>query len=76
MVKAPGRVKGLSKLTEIQKILFENTYTRHMLAMGTEMREKFEGKIKEVKWDAKENCLKVYYKEGTWWHYDTRGCWY
>jgi ribosomal protein L44E len=68
--------QGKSQLTPEQLELFERTYARHMSGFGTEARKKYEGKVKTVKWDAKERCLKVYYENGEWWHYGTDGTWW
>lgn len=71
-------VKGFSKLTEQQKQLFQRVYKNHMAAFGTEKRKKYAvDQLKEIKWDQRENCLKVYWKgDRDWYHYDTKGCWY
>lgn len=71
-------IKGYAKLTEIQKELFERTYETHLVMMGEGMRKKYgREKLKEIKWDKEENCLKVYWKGDTnWFHYTTNGTWY
>jgi hypothetical protein len=69
-------VKGLSKLTDEQRQLFEKTHASHMRSMGTENQQKYaKESLKKVVWDSNENCLKVYYGD-IWWHYDTRGRWF
>lgn len=71
------KIKGYAVLTEEQKQLFDRVYSRHMAAMGTEKRKNYSVEhLKEIKWDAAERCLKVYYKNDDWWHYDTKGDWY
>jgi hypothetical protein len=70
-------VKGVKGLTDDQRGLFEKVYIRHILAFGTEARKTYLAEnLKEVKWDKKERCLKVYFKNGDWWHYTTGGTWY
>jgi hypothetical protein len=70
------KIKGWSKLSEEQKKMFIRIHNNHMKAMGSENQRKYaKENLKKILWDAKENCLKVYY-EDVWWHYDTRGCWY
>lgn len=70
------KVKGWSKLTEEQKEMFFRIHNNHMKAMGTDNQKKYaKENLKKIAWDIKEKCLKVYY-EDSWWHYDTRGCWY
>jgi len=71
-------VKGYSLLTEEQKELFHDIHKRHLAGMGTEKRKQYEeSNLKEIKWDRKEKCLKVYWNgETDWFHYTTRGAWY
>lgn len=71
-------VKGYASLTDQQKELFHRVYEKHLAAMGTEKRKKYEpSQLKEIKWNQSENCLHVYWKGDTdWFHYDTRGTWY
>jgi hypothetical protein len=72
-----GTIKGYVGLTSDQKELFETTFSKHQRARGTEKQKEFAAEnLKEIKWDAAEGCLKVYYKNGDWWHYDTRFEWY
>lgn len=69
-------IKGFSSLTPEQADLFARTYKRHYNAHGTEARMKrTPDQIKAIKWDSKERCLKVYFKD-EWYHYDTKGDWY
>jgi hypothetical protein len=71
------RSKGVSGLTDPQRGLFEKTYIKHLLAFGTEARKSYLAEnLKEIRWDRKERCLKVYFKNGDWWHYATDGTWY
>lgn len=70
-------VLGYSILTHEQKKLLERTHQRHQKIWESEERkaEHSIDQMKEVKWDNKENCLKVYYKTG-WYHYMPNGDWY
>lgn len=72
-----SKVKGYATLTDSQKELLDRVYVKHQSCMETEEKEKHQIKnITEVKWDETENCLKVYYDSGNWWHYDIKGEWY
>lgn len=67
----------MKDLTAEQRELFKRVYDRHMSTMGTEERRKYVvDEIKEIKWDGKENCLKVYFKNGDWWHYGKDETWW
>lgn len=69
-------MKGYDKLTDQLKELFNNTYIRHLESMGYGEREKYANQnIKEIKWDNRERCLKVYFKNGEWYKYFTNGTW-
>lgn len=70
-------IKGYTILTDEQKKIFTVTFDRHMKARGTKLQEKYVlENLKEIKWDAAEDCLKVIYKNGDWWHYDAEHEWY
>lgn len=73
-----SKVNGFSKLTEQQQQLFERVFKRHLAALGTEMQKKYTSEnLKEIKWDRKDKCLKVYWKSNTdWFRYATNGSWY
>jgi hypothetical protein len=71
------KVKGYSNLTEAQQQLLEHVYDRHTWAMGTEIRIKYTvDQIKEVKWDKVDQTVNIYFKNGDWWHYNSKGEWY
>lgn len=73
----PVNPKGYNQLTDRQRDLFDQVYSRHYASMGTEKRQNYtRGDIKEIKWDSRENCLRVYFLNGEWFHYDTKGEWY
>lgn len=70
-------VNGYKNLTEEQQQLFERVFASHMAMRGEEAKEKYAAEnLKEVKWVAKEKCLKVYYQNGDWWHYLQDGTWF
>jgi hypothetical protein len=69
-------IKGFLALTDEQKELFKETHQAHLSMMGTATRKKHAvERIKEVKWDKEENCLKVFYDSGDWYHYTSQE-WY
>ena len=70
-------VKGYKKLTEEQKELFERTHQAHLKMMGTEKQKQYSVEnLKEIKWDQREKCLKVYWKGDTDWFHYRNGAWY
>lgn len=67
------------KLTPEQYNLFIRTHTKHLAAFwegSTEREKRTLEHVKNVKWDRKEGCLKVYFEDGEWWHYTLNGTWY
>lgn len=55
---------------------FIKTHRAHMQAWGMENQKKYSlPNVRDVKYDKREDCLKVYY-EDVWWHYDRRGEWW
>jgi len=70
-------VKGYTLLTDPQRQLFDSTYFRHLNVFGdSDKRNYTPEQIEEIKVDHSEECLKVYFKNGDWWHYDKHGNWY
>ncbi|MCB5238913.1 hypothetical protein [Niallia circulans] len=68
--------KQLSKLTVLQRDLFDRTHKSHLASMGAAMKEKHSKEnIKAIKWDKKEFCLKVYFNHGEWYCYYSNGSW-
>lgn len=64
-------------LTDEQVKLFKEVYSKHQQVMGTETRKKYTlSHIDNIVWDHQEDCLKVYYSNGDWWHYTKEGTWY
>jgi hypothetical protein len=71
-----GRCMVEFGLTQEQAELFLNIHKCHMAAMGSENQTKYSlAYVRNVIWDAEDDCLKVYYDD-IWWHYDRRGCWW
>lgn len=71
------QAKGYASLTTQQKELFDRVYSRHWHGMGTEMRQRYTADhIKDIKWDAQLRCIKVFFNDGNWWHYEQNGDWY
>lgn len=64
-------VKGYAQLTDEQKQLFDETYKAHLSMMGNDTKAKHqEQNIEEIKWDKNKKCLKVYFDNGDWYHYE------
>jgi hypothetical protein len=64
-------------LTNDQLELFNRVHAKHLSAWGTEARKKYTlDHVKNVVWDPEEDCLKVYYDKGDWWHYTKDETWY
>lgn len=71
------KVKGYKFLDDKQKFLFRDIYYKHYDVMGSLMKSNHTIKdLKEVIWDGREKALKVYFKNGNWWHYSVDGTWY
>lgn len=68
--------KVLSKLRPVDRTIFLLIHEKHMESMGTDERAKYEGKIKSVKVDRRQQALKVTYENGDWWYYSAKGTWY
>lgn len=72
-----NNLKGYSSLADPLKSLFERTYQNHLKSMGLKEREKHTPvQLKEIKWNNRERCLKVYFKNGNWWNYSLNGTWH
>jgi hypothetical protein len=64
------------KLSKEHYEWFIKIHRAHMQAWGTENQKKYSlPNVRDVKYDKREDCLKVYYDD-EWWHYDRRGDWY
>jgi hypothetical protein len=64
-------------LTDEQLELFNGVHSKHLQALGTEARKKRTVEhVKNLVWDTVEDCLKVYYDDGEWWHYTKDKKWF
>lgn len=71
-----GRYMKKFGLTVEQSELFLNTHRKHMNAMGLEDKNRYSlSQVRNVVWDAAEQCIKVYYLD-VWWHYTQKHEWY
>ncbi|WP_085993596.1 recombinase family protein [Oceanobacillus senegalensis] len=62
--------KGYDKLTDLQKRIFNQTHPKHLESMKMDKRKEYDVQnIKKIKWDSREKCIKVYFKNGDWYHY-------
>lgn len=69
-------MKGYDKLTDLQRRVFNQTYLKHLESLGYEKRKIYEMQnIKKIKWDNREKCIKVYFKNGDWFHYFRDNTW-
>ncbi|MBY0224118.1 hypothetical protein [Sporosarcina aquimarina] len=67
----------LNHLPDVLQELFHRVHAKHLKMMGTDERAKHSiENVTRVLWDEEEQCLKVYYKEGDWWHYTASGEFY
>lgn len=74
MKKIPPVAKHLNKY-ELELLL--KVYAEHNRSMGMEERKNYTfSDIVKVERDPVNKCLKVYYKNGEWFHYRTDGTWY
>lgn len=56
--------------------LLLSVYANHNRSMGLRERKKYTlSDIVKVERNLKEKCLKVYFKNGEWYHYFTDGTW-
>ncbi|WP_371069112.1 hypothetical protein [Sediminibacillus sp. JSM 1682029] len=70
-------MEGYENLTDQQRAIFARTHVQHQEAMGLEKSKEYGiQNVKELRWDDEENCLKVYFANGDWWHYTPNGQWY
>lgn len=70
-----NKLPVLIHLTDAEQKILLNTHAAHHRSMGFTEREKYTlENIVNVK--RGKNCLRVYYKNGDWWHYTPSGKWY
>ncbi|CAM3305725.1 hypothetical protein FITA111629_15375 [Filibacter tadaridae] len=66
----------LTKLSENEQKLFEQVYKRHVNAMGSEERKKYEREeVTKVERDVPNKCLNVHFANGEWFRYYVDGTW-
>lgn len=64
-------------LTDGEYLLLLIVYADHNSSMGLEERKSHSlTHIVKVESSQEEKCVKVYYENGDWWHYDYNGTWY
>jgi hypothetical protein len=62
-------------LTDHEYKMLLEVYAKHNSSMGLEERKNYT--LSDiVKVERGNRCLKVYYKNGDWWHYSMEGKWY
>ncbi|WP_168121915.1 hypothetical protein [Paenibacillus sp. HB172176] len=70
-------VQGYPSLSTYQQSLLKSIHARHMRAFGTEKRKLYTvDQIRKVIGDEEADCLKIYFKNGDWWHYLQDGTWF
>jgi hypothetical protein len=69
-------IKGFLELTEEQQELFISTHKTHLSILGIDTKKKYMYEnIKKVEWSKEEKCIKVFYDNGDWYHYEDTN-WY
>lgn len=64
-------------LTDEEYKILLDVYSKHNRSMGLKERENYSlSHIVKVERNTEENCLNVYYEDGSWWHYTPSGEWY
>ncbi|OXS77926.1 hypothetical protein [Domibacillus enclensis] len=70
-------IQGYENLTDTQRKIFVKVHKRHLSMMGeTERAKRTLDKVEKLKWNAQEQAVEVYYADGEWWHYNSKGEWY
>lgn len=76
-IQQSKRLPIAKNLTDAEYQILLNTYQRHNRSMGLSERDKYSiSNIKKVQRYAPDAIIKVYYKNGDWWHYTKNGTWY
>lgn len=66
-----------SHLSDLEYKLLLQVYADHNSSMGLiERTDHTLSDIVKVTSDLKKKALKVYYRNGNWWHYSINGTWY
>jgi hypothetical protein len=65
-------IKGYSKLSQLAKKVFDETYAKHQLALGESEKANWQAvKVKEQR-----DHIRVDFANGEWLHYTAIGTWY
>ncbi|UKS67697.1 hypothetical protein [Rossellomorea marisflavi] len=71
------KIPVAAHLNDSDYLLLLEVYANHNRSMGLEKRIDYSiSHIVKVEKDQDEDCLKVYYENGDWWHYARNGEWY
>lgn len=71
------KIPVASHLSDGEYILLLTIYADHNSSMGMKERNKYTlTNIVKVESSPEEECIKVYYENGDWWHYNYNGTWY
>lgn len=74
---AQKKFPAAKHLTDGEYQLLLKVYAAHNRSMGLEERKKYTlSNIVKVVRNSRNQCLKVYYDTGDWWHYSAKGIWY
>lgn len=69
------KIEVAQHLSDAEYKILLQTYANHNRSMGLEERKNYT--LSDiVKVERGNRCLKVYYKNGDWWHYTPDGTWY
>lgn len=64
------------QLSENETKLFEKIHARHLNAMGSQEKLKYQREeILKIERDAANKCFKVYFRNGDWFRYFADGTW-
>lgn len=76
MPKQMKQVDGYDQLSSEQQIVLESTYQSHLEAMGAQVRIRYGlERIREVRWNSREQCVGIFFVNGDWWHYLNNTWW-
>ena len=68
---------NIQHLSQLHAELFHSIHAKHLKALGTDEQSKRSlTNVTRVMWDEEEQCLKVWYSDGEWWHYGADGEFY
>lgn len=76
MPKQMKQVDGYESLNPEQQNILESTYRFHLEAMGEHVRVRYNlERIREVRWNSREQCVEIFFMNGDWWHYLNNTWW-